>query len=460
MENNNRTKKVVIYILSITSVLFILWLPFFLTFYPGVGMHDEIYCAVHPQGASFNQPFIYACILGLFYRIGLFFGSYTLGIGIFIFVKMFLTAMSISIVLIWLYHRGINKYILYFLGFYYALMPIVIDYSIAAVKDGPFAVVFMLMIPVIIKLADGKFTIHNKDIFILFLALSILMMWFRNNGYYIFLGMVVVFLLITRSSKKKILQFSLICLAMGILPTFVLSNFFHVKQSFTEAVSVPLQQICRVVYLNRPLPINDEKFINNFMEVSAIKKQYNQDNVDNIKWAHNYNRRYVDSHKKLFFKTWVSLLKLYPQEYLDAWFYTTRGYWYYLPWINREGTKFGHAYDEKIFLTSNKVGMANGYKVSSLQILPSHLKDILGKYVWDYSIFLPSSICLWMTILIGIILFYQKKYLYSVVLLPSILCSLTLIVAAPLSNCFRYTFYYVLCLPIFMVLPLLVNQKE
>ena len=437
------------YLLGIFFIL--VWLPFYLAFFPGVGMHDEIYASIHPFQSA-NQPIMYNILLSLFYKAGLFFDSHIGGTGAFIFIAMSLTAFAIAFVLIWLNKKNISKIVLTILVIYYAFTPIIIDYSIAAVKDRAFAVIFLLMIPVLYEITRADFKFENKNLWLFFFILSLLMIWVRNNGSYIFIAMVIFVFIMMKESKKIFLKAAISILFLGMLPGFICGK------NFTEAVGVPLQQICRVVALNKEIPEGERNYIKNFMPLETIKMQYNERTVDLIKWNPDYNRKFVDNNKFAFAKTWFVLLKMYPRDYFDAWVFNTQGFWGYLPWGESQ-SKFGYAYDDEIYLASNKVGMADGFKVSQNSILPDGIKSVLGKYVWNYSIFIPSGICLWLTIAISFILALQKKYAYIFVLLPAILCSLTLVVSAPVANCFRYTFYYVLCLPIYLLLPFMLRKE-
>lgn len=105
----------------------------------------------------------------------------------------------------------------------------------------------------------------------------------------------------------------------------------------------------------------------------------------------------MDSHKKQFLKTWFNLFKIYPKDYFDAWRLNTQGFWGYLSGYEWQ-SKFGHAYEEKIYtVKGSKVVLADGYKTSSKKFLPASLKESLGHYIWDYSTYIPSGICFWIT---------------------------------------------------------------
>ncbi len=57
------------WILTVGTLISFCWLPFFLAFYPGVGMKDEIYVMQDPFGMT-NQPIMYNLFLAFFYKAG------------------------------------------------------------------------------------------------------------------------------------------------------------------------------------------------------------------------------------------------------------------------------------------------------------------------------------------------------------------------------------------------------
>ena len=145
------------------------------------------------------------------------------------------------------------------------------------------------------------------------------------------------------------------------------------------------------------------------------------------------------------------MFKQYPKDYIDAWLLTTQGFWGIVDW-NEYGpwqSKFGKAYDIKIFEADYKGGLDNGFKVSEFNLLPDSLKETLGKYVWNYSVFPMGGICFWFTVVLGLLMFSRKQQHLLIVLAPALLCSITLIVASPIAHALRYMFYYPLCFPLF-----------
>ena len=450
----NFDKEKFIWIIRVALLIVIVWIPFYISFYPGVGMHDEIYVSQNPKGST-NQPIMYGIYLGIFYKFGLkVFRDHLLGTGIAVFILMVVMALAVAYILRWLKDKGINKLIVLVYGIYFTFTPIIIDYAISAVKDKLFGVILMLLIPVTYRLAQEKFSNLKLSNIASFLLLCIAMMWTRNNGSYIFIAFMGCILLLMQGSKKKFLKLVVPVLVIGMAPSLIMGS------NFTEGLGVPLQQICRVVALNRELLEADKSYIEKMMPIELIKKQYHPRTVDAIKWNDAYNRQFVDHHKKEFFRTWFSLFKLYPKDYFDAWRLNTQGFWGYLAGYEWQG-KFGHAYEEEIYTTNKtKVGLADGYKVSELSVLPDNVKQRLGHYLWDYSIYIPSGICLWITIFIGCIMVYRKQYNLLLVLAPAIFCSMTLVLAAPIAKAFRYTFYYALCLPLLIIIPFLETEVE
>lgn len=449
-----RNRDSLLWILKVACLISLVWLPFYLTFYPGVGMHDEISVSQSPKGST-NQPIMYGIFLGGFYKLGLkIFHDHLIGTGVAILLLMVLMSIAIAYILWWLKDQKVNQLLVILYGLYFTFTPIIIDYAIAAVKDKAFGVVLMLLIPVTYNLAKQRFREVSLKKMEWFFLLCIAMMWTRNNGGYIFIAFAGSILVFMQGNKKLFVKWAASVLLIGMAPSLIMGS------NFTEGLGVPLQQICRVVALDRELPASDKRFIEQMKSIDKIKAQYDPRTVDAIKWTPGYNRQFVDHHKKEFFKTWFSLMWLYPGDYFEAWRLNTQGFWGYLEGCEWQ-SKFGHSYEEEIYTTKKtKVGLADGFKVSALSVLPENLKEKLGHYVWDYSTYIPSGVCLWLTILIGCVMIYKKQYELLLVLAPAFFCSMTLILAAPIAKAFRYTFYYALCLPLFAIIPFLDNRGK
>lgn len=436
------------WILTVGTLISLCWLPFFLAFYPGVGMNDEIYVMQDPIGMT-NQPIMYNLFLAFFYKAGLFlFDNYFVGTAAVILVMMYCMALAIAYVLRWILNKGLSKRIIFVYGLYYTFFPLIIDYAIAAVKDKAFAVALMLLVPITFDLTKEKFRDCSWKRLRYFMLVCLLMMWTRNNGGYIFIVFCGCILYVMHGSKKQFLKLAVPMLICGMLPALVMGK------NFSEGLGVPLQQISRVVALERPISDLDKVFINRMMPLELIKKHYNPHNVDRIKWNSAYDRQYTDTHKQEFFATWWNLFKQYPKDYVTAWLFTTQGFWGIVDWdeYGPWQSKFGKAYDIKIYLASYKGGLDNGFQVSEFNIVPYTLRENLGKYVWSYSVFPMGGICFWFTIVLGLLMISRKQSHLLIVLAPALLCSLTLIIASPIAHALRYVFYYPLCLPLFFAL--------
>ena len=115
-------------------VFIILWFPYYVTFYPGTGMQDEVWAMQHPFGAA-NQPFFYSLVLRGFWEFGKLFGSYTLGLGILSFLQMVTLACSLSFFLFWLYKKNVSIAYIVLCSCLFAFFPIYPNYAITLVKD-------------------------------------------------------------------------------------------------------------------------------------------------------------------------------------------------------------------------------------------------------------------------------------------------------------------------------------
>lgn len=436
------------WIFKIGLLIAICWLPFFLAFYPGLGMNDEISAMQKPFELT-NQPIMYNLFLSLFYNAGLhLFDDFFIGTAAATIFQMLLMALSIAYVLRWLLNKGLDRKVVLIYGLYYTFFPIIIDYALALVKDKAFSVAIMLLVPITYELAKDKFSNCSWQRLNGFMLICLVMMWTRNNGAYLFMGFCACVIFIMHGNRKQFLKIAIPVLVLGMLPSLMMGK------NFTEGLGIPLQQMSRVVALDRPIGEQDKEFLNRMMPLEMIKKYYNPHNVDRIKWNYAYDRKFTDSHKKDFFITWWNLFKQYPKDYFKAWLLTTQGFWWQVDWQEYGAwqSKFGKAYALDIYLAEDKQTLDNGFGVTSFPTMPEWLKVKLGIYVWKYSFFPMGGICMWFTLLIAMLMCIRKQSHLLIVLAPALLCSLTLILASPIAHALRYVFYYVLCLPLFFIL--------
>lgn len=152
----------------------------------------------------------------------------------------------------------------------------------------------------------------------------------RSNGWVAFLVSTVVFVvLFGKKNKKWALTFFIILASTFVLKHSVLQAI-GVKQPDTiESLSIPAQQIARVVADGKPLSEEQKKLLNQVIEVERIPEVYTDfisNPVKNLVREKN-NQEYLHTHRNDFIKLYLQLGLKYPHKYIAAWIDQTKGYW-------------------------------------------------------------------------------------------------------------------------------------
>ena len=446
--------------IKITILLFIAWIPYLLAFFPCIGAADTYYILRNMIGISVQHPFFYNLFIGIPSKVSLFlFNTMTYGLFFSTLIQMLFMSYSISYMIVWINNKLKNRYIVYILVLYFAITPIIIDYSITAIKDTIFSVTIMLWIPLLYEIfVDNRNIFDTKANKFNFCVLAFLTMAMRNNGKFIFI--IILFFLMYKCIKerKQLLKYGISLLIICSLPNFVLSNFFNKPQLFQEAVAIPIQQLARTVTLNGKLNNESKDYLNKIIPLEKLKKSYDPFRVDPIKWNKNFNRNYLQKSKQNFIKTWGKEFWNNKRIYLDAWTLQT-----YACWANSTPTwgsqsKFGLSMTDDV-LKSKKPPNHSKLKVSSIN-LPKQFKEILGNHLFKHSDYINPGNCFWILSYIALLLISKNKHSELIVLLPIFLCWVSLMLAVPLSTAYRYAFIYPLCLPFLVFIPFIIKERK
>lgn len=198
-----------------------------------------------------------------------------------------------------------------------------------------------------------------------------------------------------------------------------------------DSLSIPLQQISRVIVDGYEITDEQEELLSNVIEVDKISEVYLYYVSDPIKgeiYSSN-NQDYFRTHAFDFLKIYIQIGTKYPIEYLKAWIDMTHGYWNggysYFKWINY--VKENEIGIHKTVLSETLNGLYKGYfrLVGSSNIL----EPLLG-----------IGVHMWIIFLAFIIFIKRRRKEEAFVAIPVLLIFLTLCMATPLDKETRYMF--------------------
>ena len=101
------------------------------------------------------------------------------------------------------------------------------------------------------------------------------------------------------------------------------------EPAFSESLSIPAQQIARVVHEGRTLTQEQIDLLNQTVDYDSIADYYQPELSDPVKALIQYgNPEYLEAHKRAYLKLWIQLGLRYPLDYWNAFVDQTRGYWF------------------------------------------------------------------------------------------------------------------------------------
>ncbi len=317
------------------GVQFLLWIPYWLSVYPGVFSYDayDEWRMVADGIYSSHHPLIHTLFLGgAVEGIHAITGNYNLGIAVYTIVQMLLLSACFSYIIYRLNKRFHSFFMQVATLVYFSLQPVIAMFAIAAVKDTLFCAAEMAFFLLIFEFFRNReeFLKDRNNVKEL-AAFAFLTMILRNNGLYIALVCVVLILIFSIPYLKKYYKKLLLLIALIAVPYFLyigpLSLAFRCKvYEPQEKLSVPLQQMARVYKYNKDtLPKEETDLLMQYVPEVNLEA-YRATVSDFVKTEFNTEKYREDSAS--FYKLWLTWGKRYPMTYISSFLINTVDGWY------------------------------------------------------------------------------------------------------------------------------------
>ena len=445
------------------ALCLVCWIPYFLYEYPAVMTPDSINQYAQIIGAyelSNHHPVIHTALIGFFYKIGLSLtGDVAFGLALYTMAQMLFMAFVAGYVVRTLQKAGAITPVLVITICFYALMPYNGAYVVTMWKDIPFAGCMTLFAAALMRFllrgnraasADAVPRLSVSEyvtLVIPYILSGILLCLLRTNGWYAF-AVSVPFILITyRKSLKTMIPIHLIILVMVLFVKYPVMNIYNIRQAdFVESLSIPVQQIARVVANGESLSESQSAFVGQIMDLEMVPTVYQPDVSDNIKnLIRQSGNEYLESHKGDFFRTWLSIGVSHPRTYFDAYVAQTNGYWY--PDVNSEVGLADGIYPNEFGLTWQPV--IRGNVIIKIKEILFKLPDLFPLYGLLWSM----GFMLWLILVLAALSLRSGKTANALICLPFLLLVLTLCIATPVATEFRYAYSLFYALPVLLMSP-------
>ena len=424
---------------------------------PGCVMSDSVIIINGSLGLRHQHPMIYILYLaGIVRGIADITGSISIGMFVFSLIQLALCSLVIAYTICWLAQKGINRVWIILLVAYYSMFPLIGNYNITAIKDTVFA--YLLVLVTIsfyeIMATKGAWLSTKKNIVCFsgsFLGLSVI----RNNGVYVCIVLLVILLFALPKHYKKLV--GIYAIVFMVINTGISKTSNNMPM---ESLAIPIQQTAMAIVKSDNVTEQQKEIVSNMLPYDEWELYYLPFAVDTIKWNPNVNKDWLNANNDVFVRNWLEMLPKNFNYYVEAFLYQTFGLWNTDLIASDSRANYGQSrfVPDYLYVYTNSI---NGKQspVTHKQIIPMKAEQFLNQIYWNAN-FLGGGQCFWIMIALCCIALSKKNFRTIWGMLPTIGVVGTLFISTPLSLAFRYTFFYVLLLPVFIFLLNINVSKE
>lgn len=431
---------------GIIAVINLLYL--FFVVYPGSLSLDSIVQVTQIRDGVYSNhhPYWHTMIIKLFLDIGYALtGDVNGAVACYSVAQILMMAACFAYVVMTLYQARIPMGWILAAFALYTLTPYHIAYSNTMWKDVLFGGAVCVLLTALYRIfrGIGKRPAWNyAALFLGGIGFSLL----RSNGFLALLASLLVFLVVLRKRHWRAMAVVALALVCGwVLKNPVLAAKNVTQPDLVESLSIPVQQVARVVADGCQLTEEEEELLSRVVDVEEVPDLYDSGLSDPIKnEIRSKNNAYFEENSGLYLKLWIQLGLKYPGEYGKAWVDQTKGYWGggYQNWI------FGE------FIEQNDMGIAMTKQNNILYML----YKTYFTFVKRVDLFQPLcsiGLHVWILVIAAFVNLFQKRKEYLLVV-PVIMLVGTLMVATPVYAEFRYAYAVFTTFP--LLLPVLLHK--
>ena len=433
-------------------ILIICWLPYLLSLYPGTMSADsmgEFYTAIKGTINSDHHTVLHMLIIIGTHRLAnLFTNDLMMSLLIYSIVQMIVMSIILSLSVVFTYNKTKNKYFIIISMLYFGIMPIFGYYSVVMWKDIWYGIFMVLLTICCYNVIYNEDDLKNKDL-VLFGLASLLCIFSRNNGLYMYIMVGIASIFCCRKNLKK----------MGIVFGIVLTVFFIIKYPIyntlniersgsSEYIGIPMQQIGRMAYKEIPFTKKEQEKISEIIDYKVLKEAYNPTVSDGIKFNPNYHRYVFEKDKAGFLKLWLNMIRKHPTIAVESYLISTLGYWY--PNLKNS------AYENTII--DNNIGLK--IKPKGSQAINKYVQFMGNKDLPIISNLWSIGLLVWIVIVSTYILIIRKNKKYVFAYIPIYGNLISILVATPVHNEIRYVFSLYTCFTLLLLMPYFLDKGD
>ncbi len=441
---------------DVLSFLFLLlcWLPVFLAVYPGFFVYDaqDEYIQVATRVFSTHHPLVHVLLLGgMICGVHKLTDSYNLGIACYMVFQMVLAAGIFTFLFSYLRKKGVTR-VLRLIGIVWlGLFPTVVMFTLCSAKDALFTLALLLLLVCLLEMGTEAAFFESKGWQSLFVVSGMGMMLLRNNGFYAFLVMIPVLLLLQKKRRWRLLFLAVCAVAGCMLVNGGLKAALHADDSeYQELLTVPIQQLARTYkYAPEVFSGEDREVLYEILDEEALSL-YTPRLSDPVKYR--FANETFARDKGKYAKLWLRAGLKKPLIYLNAWWMTSYGFWYPDTVINvyggntvftftyKDNSYFGYEVEQPGVRESKIPWLDEVYRKLSLEVW----KEKVPVVSWLFS---PGAM-FWLYAFLFAWLLSRGRYELLYPFLPIFLIWLTVLLGPTYLP--RYVLFFWYALPLFL----------
>lgn len=431
------------------SVVLVGWFSLWMLYrFPGCLSPDSTWQLMQARGLgplSNHHPIAHTMIIRLCINLGMLLsGNPSVALAVYTLVQLTMLAFCFSYLIVSMYRLRVKFFFILTVFLSFILLPSHAAIGVTILKDVWFSGFVLLLCTTMWRISvlfseEGR--ISRWDTAMLFVS-SLGMCLFRTNGLYafiLFLPFALGFLF--RKSKAAALMPTL-ALALALLITGpVYSALGIVPPDTIESLSIPAQHISRAIVEGAQLSEKQLELLSHVMDVTAVPDTYTSWLSDHIKdlVRKTGDQEYLAAHKGDFLKLWLELGLKNPGAYLRAQIGLTCGYWY----PKTDGTVVYPYFTQaeanaELCLLPAPLAAVIAFMARTIPQLP------LIRY------FFSNGAAVWLLFILLFLCIAKKQYSKLLLFVPVLAVWLTLIIATPLDNEFRYAYSVFTTLPVLL----------
>lgn len=440
-------------------VIFLLYLPFFLRYCPGLFFGDTFSSFAQIMGwnpLSNHHPVAFTMMMAVCIKIvGLMGMGPSAGVALLTVLQMACVASTFGYLSIWVSSRlGVSSRWSWLLVAFFGLSRYCALYSVALWKDPLFSCCLILVVTMLADAVMGKGSWSSALRLLVFGALALGVMLLRNNGLYICAALFVVLAIVATLSRlgriaplepapRLAASFGLALVICLVITGPVYSAIGVVPSEAVESVGIPLAQMVRVAALDGDMTESDRSYMNELLPLDRYKEVYRPSFIDPLKWNEDFNAEHLEDG---FWTHWASMLSRNPSIYFEAWELQTFGFWApnvigadNLPENFLMGAPYNLMAD-----TGASAGVAFRNLLASFG---DGVDAAIGLNAWSIS----GAAVFWLLVFSAVLLVSRGRPRFALPLLPFLLLYGTLFIASPIWYWPRYIVAAQFGLPVVLV---------